>query len=41
MEEIASSKDKFLQAVEEDFTVTRRVTGCWHLETSVDLIIKQ
>lgn len=35
-----SPKSKFLQAVEEDFTVPRRITGRWHLET-VDLIIKQ
>lgn len=32
-----SSKSKFLQAAEEEDTVTRRITGCWHL----DLIIKQ
>lgn len=36
-----SSKSKFLQAAEEEVTVTRRITGCWHFETSVDLIIKQ
>lgn len=35
------SKSKFTQAVEEYFAVTRRITGHWCFETTVDLIIKQ